>query len=300
MHGNDKDMLEYYQKRGIHIYCENDERNKFDGKYGFLTYNKTSGKKYRPVSEWIIAVGLHPGIIEGKEWVAVQNLLEKNANKSYRAIANPKKQTIVAGLLKCKLCKSCMRARNMDKRKAQVSVNYRYCCNLKEKSRGQKCNGLNVSGEELDNKIIEIIKETSVPNSKIYEELKKIVAKKSKNSQNEELEILENAYKKNQEEIEKLVEKLKYIDIDVIDVINNKLRNLKKQRKELQTQIIKLKTEDNNFEVEKDILKIINKSFDVFDMFDLKTKRDIAGLFIEKIYGNGDDVEIYLLTTRNR
>ena len=48
----------------------------------------------------------------------------------------------------------------------------------------------------------------------------------------------------------------------------------------------------------KDLLKIIDNSFNIFHKFDLKTKRDIVSLFIEKIYGNGENIEIYLLNTK--
>ncbi len=84
MQKNDEDIMKYFDSQNIYIYCENDDRNKYDGKYGFLTYNKTSGNssKERPMQEWIIAVGLHEGIIAGKEWVAVQTLIEKMQIKS--------------------------------------------------------------------------------------------------------------------------------------------------------------------------------------------------------------------------
>lgn len=301
---NDNNILNYFNEKGIKIYSENDNRNKFDGKYGFLTYNKTSGKKDKPMSEWIVAVGLHPGIIPSKDWIAVQILLEKNADKKYRAAANPRKQTIVSGLLKCKICGYPMRPRNMDKRRPDGTVNYRYCCNLKERSRGKKCNCLNVSGEQLDNKIIEIIKETFSPNSLIYAELKKMANTKSENIVNDELEVLENEYENTKEEINNIVEKLKYIDIDLMDMINDNLRALKKRKKELENQINNLKTSTNNIDTNlevktsKDILKIIDNSFEIFDTFDLKIKRDITSLFIESMYGNGEDVEINFLNTK--
>lgn len=42
---NDSDTIDYFKQRGIYVYAENDGRANFDGKYGFLTYNKTSRKK---------------------------------------------------------------------------------------------------------------------------------------------------------------------------------------------------------------------------------------------------------------
>lgn len=49
------------------------------------------------------------------------------------------------------------------------------------------------------------MKTTFVPNSAVYEELKKIATIKSTDNSNNELEFLQNAYNKNQEKNEKLV-----------------------------------------------------------------------------------------------
>ena len=301
---NDEYVVKYFEKKGIHVYCENDDRSNFDGKYGFLTYNKTSGKKNLPMENWIVAVGLHPGIIPGDEWVAIQMLLEKNSDKRYRAVGYPKKQSIVSGLIHCKHCGSYMRPRNIDKRRADGTVNYRYCCQLKEKSRGQKCNGKNVSGEKLDSKIIDIIKEIFVPNSEIYKELEKISIKKDTKNANEELEFLKKEYNKKQDEIDRIVEKLQYIDIDLIDIINNNLRKLKEEQEDLKQKIENLSRETkttsdiSEMKTTKDLLKIIDYSFKIFDLYDLKTKRDITSLFIESIYGDGEKVEINFLNTK--
>lgn len=303
---NDKYTMEYFKEKGIKVFCEDDDRNKFDGKYGFLTYSKTSGGKNLPPMDWIYAVGLHPGIIPGEEWVYVQRLLEKNADKKYRAATGVKKQTIVSGLIRCKHCNSYMRPRNMDRKREDGTVNYGYCCILKEKSRGQKCNSKNVNGEKLDNEIINIIKNTFVPNSEIYKELQKMSIKKDNNFDNTELITLENEYNRKQEEIDNIIKKLSYIDVDLIDMVNSNLRKLKEEKSNLEEKISILKNnkskENSLITVEaktaKDIMKIIDESYKVFDKFDLKTKRDIAGLFIESIYGCDDFVEINLLNTK--
>jgi len=249
--------------------------------------------------------GLHQGIISGKDWVSVQLLLEKNADKCYRAAGKPKKQTIVSGMLKCKECGSHMRPKNMDRRREDGTVNYRYCCALKEKSRGKKCNSLNISGERLDNSIINIIKDTFVPNSEIYNELKKMSLDKEKDTRNEELHFLENAYQKNQCEIDKLIENMKYLDVDLIDIVNQNLRKLKEKKEELELQITNLKNSNskqwtNALEIKtaKDVLKIIDNSFKIFNSFTLKTKRDILELFVESITGSGEDIEITFLNTK--
>ena len=74
----DEAAWDYFLKEEIEIYS--DEKD-FDGVHGIMAYNKTlqqNGKsnQTRDMSEWIIAVGRHKGIISGKEWLLVQDMLE--------------------------------------------------------------------------------------------------------------------------------------------------------------------------------------------------------------------------------
>lgn len=101
------------------------------------------------------------------------------------------------------------------------------------------------------------------------------------------------------------MDKIRYIDIDVIDIVNVELRNAKAKSQELLNKINNL--EDKKIENKqlntseskgaKYILNIIDNCFDVFDELDLKSKRDILKLFVEKAYGDGDTVEVELLKT---
>ena len=300
---NDMDTIEYLHSKGVYVYAEKDGREKFDGKYGFLAYNKRKGNKWLPMEKWIVAVGLHPGIISGKEWVNVQMILERNASKSYRAVGNPKKQSIVSGLLRCEKCKSYMRPRNIGTFESDGSPRYNYCCVLKEKSKGEKCDTKNVKGNYLDNKIFEILKDTFVPNSEIYNELKKISIQKNEGDTSEELIFLQSEYTKVNEQLDKLIEKIKYIDLDLMDMVNQELRKLKEKKTKLEEEISELKNNKKSIrktieaKTANDILNILDNCFDIFNSFDLKTKRDITNLFIESIYGNGEEVTINLLRT---
>lgn len=264
---NDMDIINYLNSKGIHVYAEKDGREKFDGNYGFLSYNKRKGNKWLPIEKWIIAVGLHPGIISGKE------------------------------------CGSYMRPRNTGTFKSDGTINYNYYCILKEKSRGQKCSAKNVKGNLLDEKIFEILKDTFVPNSEIYQELKKISIQKCNGDNSDELLYLQSEYNKINEQLDKLIEKLKYIDLDLIDMVNQELRKLKEKKNKLEEEIRELKNNKKSIskivesKTASDILKILDNCFNIFNDFDLKTKRDISNLFIESIYGNGDEVVINLLKT---
>ena len=61
----------------------------FDGEHGIMVYNRSlqrpgKANQIRPMEEWIVAVGKHPGIIAGSDWVRVQAMLDVNKSKSYR------------------------------------------------------------------------------------------------------------------------------------------------------------------------------------------------------------------------
>ena len=179
---------------------------------------------------------------------------------------------------------------------------------MKEKSRGVKCDSKNVNGQFIDGEIINVIKSILVPKSEVYKELKKMSIKKDDYSTQNEIDKLNNKYEKNKKEIASLIDKLKYVDSSLISVINDELVKLKKENDSLENQINKLKNEklqnkqlNNNISQNaENVLEIIDNCFDIFDSFDLKTKRDILSLFIESAVYNSetDKIEINLLNDK--
>ena len=304
---NDNYILQYFKNRGQNIYAEQDGREKFDGKYGIIAYNKTdNNKKERLLKDWIIAVGLHKGYVTGKEWVQVQELLEKNKDKSYRASANPSNETIFSGILRCKKCGSKMIPKSNRKNK-DGTITYYYICREKDRTRRINCNSHNVKGNELDDNFIKILKDIFVPNSAVYQELKNMAFNSNqKEDITAEIETLKKEYEKNEKEIKDLAEKVKYIDISVISIINQELIKAQNKKEELKNKIdvlehSKSENKKKNTKLSKGskyILNIIDNCFDIFETFDLKSKKDILNLLIESAYGEADTIEINLLNTK--
>ena len=140
---NDKCVVQYFKSKGIQEIFAEGERAKFDGNYGFMAYNKLDGEKTREMSQWIIAVGLHKGRINGADWVRSQELIEKNANKRYRA--NIKNEALFSGILKCSKCGSYMRPKMAGgKQEKGKTRRFYYTCELKDKSKGVKCDSKNI------------------------------------------------------------------------------------------------------------------------------------------------------------
>ena len=74
------------------------------GEHGVMAYNRTlqrpgKANQIRPMEEWIVAVGKHPGIIAGSDWVRVQAMLDVNQSKSYRRPRG--NEALLTGLLWC-------------------------------------------------------------------------------------------------------------------------------------------------------------------------------------------------------
>ena len=298
-------MKGYLEKKGITIYTE-PGREVAEGRHGLISYNKMDGdKNSRDMSDWIIAVGLHPGYIKGIDFIRIQELIEKNSSKRYRAKC--KNEALFSGLVKCKECGSYMRPKATGNRKGDNGKRrYYYTCELKDRSKGTKCQGANIAGIAMDNLIVEKLKEVLVPSSEIYKELKKMSISKIKQDSNEEIEMLNKTYNRNLEAIKNLIEKLKFMDVEVTPLVNDELKKLKKENEEIQEKIERLQKEQKNSELKRTseskgaelILDIINNCLNNFDELDLKMKKDILRIFIKDIYGNGDKVEVNILNTK--
>lgn len=131
----------------------------FDGTRGIMAYNRTDQKNvgsaaYLPMSEWIVAVGDHPGLIPSDQWIQVQQSLERNASKSYR---KPKiNPALLTGQLFCS-CGSRMYPKMSRNNRKFDGIRYFYVCKSKQNSHGVTCSCANVDGNLLDRVVMKQI-----------------------------------------------------------------------------------------------------------------------------------------------
>ena len=129
----------------------------FDGVHGIMAYNRTHqlpGKahKLKPMEEWIVSVGRHKGVVDGKTWVKVQTLLERNRSRSYR---KPRSHSaLLSGRLICGACGAFMRPKQSRRLNGKDEPVYSYLCSMKERSRGHICHMKNCGGNILDAEIL--------------------------------------------------------------------------------------------------------------------------------------------------
>ena len=165
------DAYEYMIEKDVDLFADHAA---FDGKHGIMAYNRTlqqAGKAHqvKPMEEWIVSVGKHKGVITGKKWIQVQNLLEVNKSKSYR---KPRSNVaLLSGLLFCKNCGEYMRPKLSSRVNANGETIYTYLCTTKERSRGHCCSMKNANGNMLDAKLMAVLADLSKNNSDMFRQL---------------------------------------------------------------------------------------------------------------------------------
>lgn len=303
---NDMDMYNYLTEKGIEVYAKKED---FDGKHGMIAYNKTrqikhKAKQRNDMKDWIVAVGKHPGYISGKEWIEVQEIIERNSQKRYR---RPRKnKAILSGILRCK-CHGYMRPKLHSGRKyTNGDDRFFYMCEMKELSRSQKCDINNVDGNKLDLELISQMKRWFAPNSKIVKELQRISeSEPEENENNDEIERLRKIYKNNEKSLSEYISKIIYVDVDLIDEINKEVKKLKDENKKIQEKIDELTSKNDGMnisvgenEIAKLVLNVINNYFDTFTDLDVLKQRQLLKVFVESAVWDGETVEINLLNTK--
>jgi len=303
----DQDTLEYFRSFGIEIYADDKD---FDGVHGLMVYNKTEKKdaksnvERKDISEWVVSVGKHEGIITGKEWIEVQNILEQNTNKKYRKPS--KSEAVLSGILRCSHCGSFMRPKLKNQTiDSQGRKRFDYICELKEKSKQANCQCRNICGLEADDLVMEEIKKMITPTSKFYKAVKSLSVNtfSEDDKNNKEIERLKSLIYKNENDIASLLDKIKHIDVSLLDDLSKEIKKLKQANAEYEKQL-KALTNNNHNEVSdkataKLLLSIMDNYLTSFDSLDLNTKRNMIKLLVSSITSDGQDITINFLGARN-
>ncbi len=301
----DKDMFNYFKNNDMDIF--NDEID-WDGTYGVMSYNKTSKTKTGSVKtkdkdQWINAIGKHQGIIKGKDWVEVQTLLNSNQNKAYRLPV--KNNSILAGILRCEHCGNLMRPKLKGTTLPNGDRKFNYICDLKMRSKGKLCNCPNVNGNEADKLVIDGIKQLAKPTSEFYQELLKVIKDENygKNSRTNELEVLERKHNQNLASIKNYISRIEYVDEELLDDVQGKIKDLKQKDKEVVAKIQELKAEQpvsyTDKETAKMLIYILDNYMNNFTELDLLSQRNFLKLFIGNCSTDGKDIHIDLIGSRN-
>ena len=297
----DEFAYDYLTKSHVDLFAEQSD---FDGVHGIMAYNRTlqqpgRAHQIKPMEEWIVSVGKHQGVIEGKAWVKVQTILERNKSKSYR---KPRSNVaLLSGLLVCGNCGEYMRPKLSKRRNTKGEFIYTYLCSMKERSRGHVCNMKNCNGNMLDADIIEQLKHLSEDGSDFIRQLEQSKRALLGNRQSYDAEIsnLESEIAANEEEIKCLVSALgkssgtsaeSYI-MQQIDELHAKGEGLKRHLAELK----ELTSSHALADIEFDLLAQMLSTFkDTVDKMTVEQKRAAIRTFVKEIIWDGRDAHVVL------
>lgn len=298
----DKEAYDFFWNLGCQVCMEEDEA---DGKYGLISYAKTSSSQYKSKDnapeKWIIALGKHKGIVSGREFMKIQKLLERNSSKGDCWHKSQNQVALLSGLLYCS-CGHYMRPKNYASNQvtAEGERKFSYLCTYKDTTNGKKCSVSNVQGNTLDRLICEEILKYADQNSSIYQTLEEMEEKIkcSKEDKVNAADILEREIQKRKKEVKNLITVLARSDGNEVFI------------EQIEKEITKLNEECSVFEKERnetgakgniiqenkrqlDFLEEQLQSFkNLFNSLTVIEKREYLHLILDKVVWDGKQAHI--------
>ena len=296
----DKDAYQYFVDNEAELFAPESD---FDGVRGVLAYNRSDQEKgratvYNPISEWIVSVGEHPGIISSNRWIRVQESLERNKSKSYHKSRG--NEALLTGLLWCS-CGSRMYPKVTGRKTADGQVVFPYMCKLKERSRRELCNVRNANGNLLDAAICEQVKHLADHSSDFMKQLEKARSAHAGNRSEFEtkLSTLRKEQAETQRKINALIDSLAdFSDSTAAVHLKKRIEELNAQDATLSSRIRELESLTDNgvlggieFDVMRQLLTVFHDNID--DMT-VPQKRAAIRTVVRKVVWDGKVAHVVL------
>ena len=296
----DEDAYDYFIGKEAEVCFP---KKAFDGSCGILAYNRTNQEKGRstqllPVSEWIVAIGKHAGVVPSKQWIRVQESLDRNKSRAYRKPRN--NEALLTGLTYCS-CGERMYPKLSQRTTASGDVSYTYVCKMKERSKRERCNRRNANGNILDAAIIAQIQSLTDHGSSLIAQLEKSRAfYTGKREQYErQLEDLRIEHAANEQTINGLVDSLGMVGDSIakprllkrIEALCEGNRNVENRIRELEGLINVNVLSDGEFGLLRQKLSMFRTSID--DM-SVEEKRAAIRTVVRKVIWDGVNAHVVL------
>ncbi|MBP1758091.1 MAG: Resolvase domain protein [Firmicutes bacterium] len=297
----DPAVWDYFQEQGVDLFAEQAD---FNGDRGVMAYNRTEQKpgrtnQIRPMEEWIVALGAHQGLIEGADWVKAQYLLEQNRSKGYR---KPRSNVaLLSGLLVCGDCGDYMRPKLSKRENAAGERMFSYVCEMKERSRSQRCKIRNVNGNLLDKMVVEELKKLPQQDSQFMQYLKQgeQLIRGNREEYDQQMEQLQKAMGEKEREISALLSTLgkaygsvaeEYL-LRRIEDLHSQAEGLRMQSEELR----RLTAGPAMVDMQFDLLRQMVTSFAAtIDSMTVEQQRAAIRTCVRKLVWDGENIELYL------
>ena len=296
----DQNAYQYFLDKQADLFCGPEE---FDGVRGVLAYNRTDQEKGRatvflPVSQWIVAVGQHPGIIPAHIWIRVQESLERNRSKAYRKPRSNK--ALLTGLLWCR-CGSRMYPKLSGRVTAEGIPVFSYVCRKKERSKRSLCELHNACGNSLDAAILDQIKTLDADSGRFLARLEqgKRLLVDDREKPEKELEELRRQHAETERRIEALVDSLAdFGGSSAAAHVKNRIEELHNRQAELCARIRQLEElatrpalSDREFSHMRQLLAIFRNSI---DRMTVEQKRTVLRTLVRRVIWDGQYAHVVL------
>ena len=296
----DEDAYDYFMEREADV-CFPKEA--FDGTCGIMAYNRTDQEKGKttvllPVSEWIIAIGKHPGLVPSKQWIKVQESLDRNKSKAYRKPRN--NEALLTGLLFCS-CGDRMYPKLSQLKTADGEPIYTYVCKMKERSKRERCNRRNANGNILDAAIIEQIKSLTEHDSSFITQLEKSRQFYTGNREQYESQLadLRAEYAENEKTINGLIDSLGMVGDSIAKPrVLKRIEELTATNRDVENRIHELEglttanaLSDMEFDLLRQMLAMFRTSIDEMS---IEEKRAAIRTVVRKVIWDGVNAHVVL------
>lgn len=287
-------VYDYLEEKGVKL---SEGRDRFDGKGGLIGYSKTQqyGKfaRRRKLSQdhWIVALGDHPGIVDGRLWVRAQRIMESHRG-AYSRVGTGS-IGFCSGLLCCAHCGQKMLVKS-GRVNAHGDRTFYYKCSRKEMSKGKECGIQNVNGPVLERCILEEIQDLLRRKGDLTPLLQKKEGAEERMTAQKRLEL---EIDKRERNIQKLLRSFSQsedpeLDRQLQEVLSQQSREQAECRERLR-ELTLPQTSGDSWEKEQ-IQNAIFSYLDQFDNLPLEEKRKFFRELACTLYWDGAFVKIEL------
>lgn len=294
----DAEAYQFFKDHQANIYANPED---FDGTYGMNVCCRIKNHhttQVRPINEWMVTIGRHEGLISGKRWVRVQELIERNKSKSYHNAR--KNKALLTGVIFCR-CGSRMYPKAYPGTDEKGEKCFSYMCKMKERTFKALCDCENVNGNMFDEQVIRQIKLLSEDKDNFVHQLEKGRKELTLDRTNydERLSVMKDQKKQLNKKIERLVDSLADMESSAarkqvskrIDELNDQLVDAEAQIQELEGLISKSGLEADEFEKTKELLSAFSNSLEEMT---IEQKRLVIRSVVRKIVWDGRNAHVIL------
>lgn len=274
-----------------------------EGHFGFMPFNRSGkgahGRVPKDISEWIIAVGRHQGIISGRDWVRAQSLLNEKQAKAKRVLSAPVSSALLSGVLRCGGCGSRMRPRIFSGYiKKDGAPAFYYACSAKEAEGTSACAMGNANGYLLEEAVWKALLCFSPPAAGFLPSLRRLrMELTATDSAADSRSILLERMKRNRVKIQNLIEAIAQGETDpsVMSCIKEQIRLLRQQCRTDDAALAALSPVPAKTQNSADFHLIPGRFFSNFDQgASPGEKRRLIASAIQRILWDGENAHLFL------